>query len=174
MARRDAEFAEYFAAHFDGARRFGYALCGDWGEAEELAQAAFVRVYARWSTVRIATTNAYLRTVVTRLFLDSRRRGKARERSTAELPEVPVEAPLGRVEERMLLVAALQAVPPRQRAVLVLRFVQDMSIEQVAEVMECSAGTVKSQTARGLNALRGAYLDHDGVRRGQALEVRAG
>jgi RNA polymerase sigma-70 factor (sigma-E family) len=174
VARRDAEFAAYFAAHFDGARRIGYALCGDWVEAEELAQAAFVRVYARWSAVRVATTGAYLRTVLTRLFLDSGRRGRARERSTAELPELPVEAPLGRVEERMLLVAALQAVPPRQRTVLVLRFVQDLSIEQVAEVMKCSAGTVKSQTARGLDTLRGAYLERGGARRGQVLDMRAG
>jgi RNA polymerase sigma-70 factor (sigma-E family) len=174
VARRDAEFAEYFAANFDGARRIGYALCGDWVEAEELAQAAFVRVYARWSAVHMATAGAYLRTVVTRLFLDSRRRGRARERSTAELPELPVEAPLGRVEERMVLVAALQAVSPRQRAVLVLRFLQDMSIEQVAEVMNCSAGTVKSQTARGLEALRGDYLARGGVVRGQVLDMRAG
>jgi RNA polymerase sigma-70 factor (sigma-E family) len=153
---RDQEFAEFFTARFDGARRIAYAMCGNWSDAEEIAQHAFVRVYARWAKVRIETVDAYLRTVLTRVFLDTRRRGRSRERVVAELPERPVQ-PDHSSHERMAMQAALMAVPPGQRAVLVLRYVADLSVEQVADALGCSAGTVKSQTARGLATLREAY-----------------
>ncbi|MFD7660298.1 SigE family RNA polymerase sigma factor [Actinosynnema sp. NPDC059797] len=155
--RRDDEFAEFFASRFDQARRTAHALCGNWGEAEEIAQHAFVRVYANWSRVRRDSAEAYLRTVVTRLFLDGRRRWRKREQVVAEPPEVAVPPGTDAADERPPLLAALQRVPPRQRAVLVLRYVHDLSVEQVAEALRCSTGTVKSQTARGLKTLREAY-----------------
>lgn len=154
--RRDTEFAEFFSARFDTARRIVYAMCGDWSEAEEIAQSAFVRVYARWSKVELDTVDAYLRTVLTRGFLDTRRRGRAREQAMAEPPDRIVPAEQG-AEDRVALRAALLAVPPGQRTVLVLRFLADLSVDQVAEALGCTAGTVKSQTARGLVALRAAY-----------------
>ncbi|MBV8932141.1 MAG: SigE family RNA polymerase sigma factor [Kutzneria sp.] len=157
MARRDDDFAEFFAARFDGARRMAYALCGNWQEAEELTQAAFVSMYARWSAIHVDTVDAYLRKVVTRGFLDTKRRRRRREHTVAELPELSVEYELSSVEDRPSLLVALQKVPPRQRAVLVLRFLQDLSVQQVADALRCSTGTVKSQTARGLTALRTAY-----------------
>jgi RNA polymerase sigma-70 factor (sigma-E family) len=153
---RDQEFAEFFSARFEGARRIAYAMCGSWSDAEEIAQNAFVRVYARWAKIRIETVDAYLRTVLTRVFLDSRRRGRSREHAVAELPDRPVP-PDHSSHERLAMHAALMAVPPGQRAVLVLRFVADLSVEQVADALGCSAGTVKSQTARGLATLREAY-----------------
>jgi RNA polymerase sigma-70 factor (sigma-E family) len=153
---RDDEFSRFFASRFDQARRTAHALCGDWGEAEEIAQHAFVRLYAHWPKVRRDSAEAYLRTVVTRLFLDSRRRGRRREQTMASPPESAVEADTSS-DERQPLLTALQHVPPRQRAVLVLRFVHDLSVEQVAEALRCSTGTVKSQTARGLQTLREAY-----------------
>ena len=156
MARRDEEFAEFFSARFDQARRIVHAMCGDWSEAEEITQAAFVRVYARWSKIKLTTAEAYLRTVLTRGFLDTRRRGRAREQSVAEPPELPAPAQAG-PEDRLTMRAALLAVPPGQRTVLVLRFVADLSVEQVAEALGCTTGTVKSQTARGLAALRVVY-----------------
>ena len=156
MRGRDQEFADFFSARFDGARRIAYAMCGSWSDAEEIAQNAFVRVYARWTKVRIETVDAYLRTVLTRVFLDSRRRGRAREHTVADLPDRPVQ-PDQSSHERMAMQAALMAVPPGQRAVLVLRFVADLSVEQVAGTLGCSTGTVKSQTARGLATLREAY-----------------
>ncbi|XVS67049.1 SigE family RNA polymerase sigma factor [Actinosynnema sp. CA-299493] len=153
---RDEEFSRFFASRFDQARRTAYALCGDWLEAEEIAQNAFVRLYAHWPKVRRESAEAYLRTIVTRLFLDSRRRGRGREQAVASPPESTVEADTSS-DERQPLLAALRHVPPRQRAVLVLRYVHDLSIEQAAEVLRCSTGTVKSQTARGLQTLREAY-----------------
>ena len=160
MPGRDQEFAEFFSARFDGARRIAYAMCGSWPDAEEIAQSAFVKLYARWAKIRIETVDAYLRTVLTRVFLDTKRRGRAREQVVAELPDT-VAPPDAGPAERMALRAALLSVPPGQRAVLVLRFVADLSVEQVAETLGCSPGTVKSQTARGLAALRAAYPQDD-------------
>jgi RNA polymerase sigma-70 factor (sigma-E family) len=160
-ATRDAEFADFFAGRFDGARRVAHALCGDWSEAEELAQTAFVRLYAKWSSIRMETVDAYLRTILTRVFLDTRRRGRAREHPVAEPPDRPGRAHEFGTEDREALHAALLAVPPRQRAVLVLRFVADLSTEETARTLKCSTGTVKSQTARGLATLRAAYLGPD-------------
>src|SRR3954453_19542916 len=87
---RDQEFAEFFSARFEGARRIAYAMCGSWSDAEEIAQNAFVRVYARWAKIRIETVDAYLRTVLTRVFLDTKRRGRARGQGGGGRP-----APLG-------------------------------------------------------------------------------
>jgi len=157
---RDQEFAEFFSARFEGARRIAYAMCGSWPDAEEIAQSAFVKMYARWPKIRIETVDAYLRTVLTRVFLDTKRRGRAREQVVAELPET-IAPPDAGPAERLALRAALLTVPPGQRAVLVLRFVADLSIPQVAEILGCTAGTVKSQTARGLTALRAAYGNDD-------------
>jgi RNA polymerase sigma-70 factor (sigma-E family) len=156
VARFDKEFAEFFSARFDKARRTAYAMCGDWVEAEELAQNGFVRLYSHWPKVATRNPDAYLRTILTRLFLDTRRRGRKREQLVAEPPELSLAADHSS-EDRQTLVAALQHVPPKQRAVLVLRIVQDLSVEQVAEALRCSEGTVKSQTSRGLTALRAAY-----------------
>lgn len=160
MRGRDQEFAEFFSARFEGARRIAYAMCGSWPDAEEIAQSAFVKMYARWPKIRIETVDAYLRTVLTRVFLDTKRRGRAREQVVAELPET-IAPPDAGPAERLALRAALLAVPPGQRAVLVLRFVADLSIPQVAEILGCTAGTVKSQTARGLATLRVAYGNDD-------------
>ncbi|MEV0680055.1 SigE family RNA polymerase sigma factor [Actinosynnema sp. NPDC050436] len=155
--RRDDEFARFYANRFDQARRTANALCGDWVEAEEIAQNAFVRVYAHWPRIRAEGADAYLRTVLTRVFLDARRRGRGRERVVAAPPESAVPPDTASAEDRPPLLAALQQVPARQRAVLVLRYVHDLSVEQVAEAMDCSPGTVKSQAARGLATLRDAY-----------------
>jgi RNA polymerase sigma-70 factor (sigma-E family) len=155
---RDGEFAEFFAARFSATCRLAYALCGDRSEGEEIAQNAFVRMYARWPKIRRETADAYLRTVVTRLFLDTRRRGRARERSTAELPDVPVPPDLSELD-RQPLQQALMLLPPRQRAVLLLRFAYDLPIDQVAATLGCSEGTVKSQASRGLALLRDRYAE---------------
>jgi RNA polymerase sigma-70 factor (sigma-E family) len=153
---RDQEFAEFFSARFDGARRIAYAMCGSWTDAEEIAQSAFVRMYPRWTKIRAETVDAYLRTVLTRVFLDTRRRRRAKECAMADLPERPVQ-PDHSYDDLPAMRNALLAVPPGQRAVLVLRFVADLSVEQVAATLGCTTGTVKSQTARGLATLRETY-----------------
>lgn len=160
MAGFDGDFADFYSARFEVARRTAYALCGDWVEAEELAQGSFVRLYAKWPRVAGGNTDGYLRTILVRLFLDTKRRGRAKELLVAETPERSEHSrDLARVDERQSLLAALQNVPPRQRATLVLRVVHDLSNDEVAQVLRCSAGTVKSQLSRGMQALRAAYRD---------------
>jgi DNA-directed RNA polymerase specialized sigma24 family protein len=85
--RRDEEFSEFFTSRFDWARRTAYTLCGDWSEAGEIAQNAFVKAYTKWPSIRRETAEGYVRTIVTRVFLDSRRRGRDCERPVADLPE---------------------------------------------------------------------------------------
>jgi RNA polymerase sigma-70 factor (sigma-E family) len=155
MNDRDREFADYFASRSNTMRGTAFLLCGDWHRAEDLVQTAFVKLYRAWHRIaQHQTIVAYTRRILVRTFLDETRRGFFhREQPTAEHTErsMPVT---GSVEDRMVLLHALTEVPPRQRAVLVLRFWEDLSIEDTAKAMRCTAGTVKSQTARGLDALR--------------------
>ncbi|MCT2587506.1 SigE family RNA polymerase sigma factor [Actinophytocola gossypii] len=155
MQDRDAAFADYFASRSSTMRGTAYLLCGDWHRAEDLVQTAFVKLYRAWH--RIAgheTLDAYTRQILVRTFLDESRRGFFhRERPTAEHDDRS-EPVAGSVEDRMVLLGALADVAPRQRAALVLRYWEDMSVEDTAKALKCTAGTVKSQTARGLDALR--------------------
>jgi RNA polymerase sigma-70 factor (sigma-E family) len=154
MSDRDGAFAEYFAARSGAMRATAYLLCGDWHRAEDLVQAAFTKLYVNWHRVgRHDALDPYVRRIVIRTFIDDGRRGWWRR----ERPqETPVDGPLpeASADDRVDLVRALAAVPPRQRAVLVLRYWEDMSVEDVAAALHCSPGTVKSQAARGLDALR--------------------
>jgi RNA polymerase sigma factor (sigma-70 family) len=97
-----------------------------------------------------------------RVAIDQSRRRSSQEVPTARLGERPAADPTDRVADRALLMAALAELPPRQRACVVLRYYEDLSVETVAEVLGCRTGTVKSQTARGLGALRVAYARHGG------------
>lgn len=149
----DAEFAALFAARARHVRRVAYLLCGDWARAEDLAQTAFAKLYAAWPRLRDAqAAEAYLAKVLTRTFVDDNRRAWRREHPTADLPDRAAgPAP---TDDRLVLLAALATVPPRQRACLVLRFFADCSVAETAQALGCTAGTVKSNTARGLDALR--------------------
>ncbi|GAB3454768.1 SigE family RNA polymerase sigma factor [Actinophytocola sediminis] len=155
MTDRDGAFAEYFRSRSSVLRGTAYLLCGDWHRAEDLVQITFVKLFRSWNRVAARDTlDAYTRQILVRTFLDEARRGFFhRERPTAEHTEqfAPV---IGNVEDRLVVLRALAEVAPRQRAALVLRFWEDMSVEDTASAMNCTAGTVKSQTARGLEALR--------------------
>jgi RNA polymerase sigma-70 factor (sigma-E family) len=160
----DAGFSEYVAAHAEQVRFTAYLLCGDWHEAEDLAQSAFVRLYLAWDRIdRTEPINAYVRKIVTRTYLNERRRlWRKLERLTSAPPEPPSElAPAP--EQRMLVMSALAQVPRRQRAALVLRYWEDLSLAETADVLGCSVGNVKSQCARGLLRLR-ELLPSDMVR----------
>ena len=94
--------------------------------------------------------------------IEQARKKSSREVPAAHLRDRSVEDPSGQVVDRMLLMAALAELPARQRACVVLRYYEDLSVEAVAETLGCRTGTVKSQTARGLDALRAAYARHGG------------
>ena len=151
------QFGEYFAARRDTVRRTAYLLCGDWHWADDLTQAAFVRLAAAWSTVRDRRAlDAFVRTCLVRVYLaETRRLWRRRERPYGEPPDVaePHDGP-ERLAQRELFAAALRRLPARQRATLVCRFYQELDVAETAAVLGCSVGTVKSQTARGLAALR--------------------
>lgn len=153
----EQEFAEYFARRQDAVRRTAYLLCGDWHRADDLAQIAFVALHRRWRKIRDrAALDAYVRKTVVRASIDESRRPWRRERYVDEMPE-PAPNTEGidhQVATREALLAGLRQVPPRQRAVLVLRYFEGLDVSGAAKALGCSEGTVKSQTARGLAALR--------------------
>ena len=154
MARRDEEFSQLYTARAAVLRRTAFLLCGDWHLAEDLVQTAFVKLYLAWHRIeRVEQLDGYVRRIIVRNFLDEKRRPWRRVRVTDTLPEQPAPE-RGDLGERMLLGRALASLPRRQRATLVLRFWEDLSVEETARVLEMSTGTVKSYTARGLQALR--------------------
>lgn len=150
----DADFSRYFAARAHTLRATAYLLCGDWHRAEDLTQTALTKLYVVWpSLARHDALDGYARKIIVRTFLaENRRSWRRREQLTDAPPEWPAGEP--EPEHRVLVREALRVVPPRQRAVLVLRYWNDLSVEQTAAALGCGTGTVKSQAARGLAALR--------------------
>ncbi len=151
---RDAEFADYVAARMPSFRRIAMLLCHDWHRADDLVQSAITKLYVHWYRAKAADNmDAYVRAIVVREFLDDRRSGWVRRVAlSGHLPDTPAVSQ--DPDLAIDLDAALASLPPRQRATLVLRFYSDLSVEQSARVLGCSAGTVKSQTARALDSLR--------------------
>jgi len=156
----EREFADYFRARRDMVRRTAYMMCGDWHKADDHAQAAFVALHRNWRKIRDREAiDSWMRRTLTRAVIDESRRPWRREKSTADHVEVAVPPAADTMATRQVLVDGLRTVPPRQRAVLVLRFFEGLDVAETAKVMGCSEGTVKSQTARGLEALRAALGD---------------
>lgn len=158
--KAEADFRGWVSTSRDSLRRTAFLLCGDWFLADDLVQDALSRVFARWDKVAAGgDPTPYARRVVVNLYLDHRRRPSRREAPTDDLPDVAVVDSPSVDGDRDRLVAALRAVPPGQRAVLVLRYWDDLSIEQTARLLGTTAGNVKSQSSRGLDALRVALAD---------------
>jgi RNA polymerase sigma-70 factor (sigma-E family) len=153
-------FREFVRVRFEPLRALAYVTCGDWQTAEDAVAGALARLYLRWN--KVTAPDAYARTMVVRAAIGEKRRPWRREHSAGDmLPDVPGPDPSGHVDERLRLAAALRQVPPRQRAVLVLRFLEGLSVEETAEVLGCRTGTVKSQSARGLDTLRAVLAAED-------------
>ncbi|MBP0455499.1 SigE family RNA polymerase sigma factor [Kitasatospora sp. RG8] len=155
--QRDAEFTEFVASRAAWLRKVAYLLCTDWHRADDLVQETVTKLYVHWNRVSGAeNTDGYARTVLVNTFLAEQRspwgRWTARRRGDGALPEAAVSA--HDLDASVDLRTALAALPPRQRATVVLRYYCDLTVEQTAEAMDCSAGNVKSQTSRGLAALR--------------------
>ena len=142
--------------------RLAFLLTGDAHLAEDLVQVSLVKVMGRWEAVTAGgDPHGYVRTVLLRTALGWRRRRWNGERPSERLPERADDTDaVGTVVVRERLRRALHGLPPRQRAAVVLRHYEDMSEADVARALHCSVGTVKSQTARGLERLR-ALLDDD-------------
>lgn len=163
MRQTDEEdFARFAAAHQDWLVRVGSALAGDGHAGQDLAQEALVKAYTRWRRVSSADNpRAYLRQVLVRCAIDATRRPWRREVSTDPADPSGADRPHPRqadhaqsLVDRDHVNAALDSLPPRQRQVLVLRFVEDLDVATTARLLRIREGTVKSTTSAGLAALR--------------------
>jgi len=149
----DAEFAAFVHATRRRLCRLAYLVCGDRDRAEDVVQTALAQVYARWGNIRRDEgPHKYVHRAVVNAAIDERRRPWRREHPSDQLPDLPSPHDDGLT---LHVVSALAALPPRQRAVVVLRYVEDLDVEHTADLLGISTGTVKSQAAKGLEALRG-------------------
>jgi RNA polymerase sigma-70 factor (sigma-E family) len=154
----DDDFASFFTNAWPRLFRTALAISGDRGLAEDAVQMGFAKAYASWKRVQAADhPEAYVRRIVVNEVLGIRRRGWwRREQSRDEVPTSADERSLEHeAVDRAVLWDAVSALPPRQRAVVVLRYYADLSEADIADALGCSRGTVKSQAAAGLNNLRG-------------------
>jgi RNA polymerase sigma-70 factor (sigma-E family) len=154
--RDEQQFAEFATAARDRMRRTAYLISGDWELASDIVQEALIRVYVAWPRIdHQGGLHAYARRCLMNVAIDM-----GRKRSSTELPtehdamDRPAGAADHGVPAREALMMALRALPPRQRACVVLRFFEDLSVHDTALVLGCQEGTVKSQTARALDFLR--------------------
>jgi RNA polymerase sigma-70 factor (sigma-E family) len=148
--RRDEKFSEFFAARAPALRRTAYLIVRDWHGAEDVTQLGFARLYVVWPRVRPETLEAYTRKIVVNEALGWLRR-RRRDHVTDLVPDEPAVVP----EETSLDVGrALDLLPAQQRAIVALRFLDDLSVAEVARILEIAEGTVKSQTSRALATLR--------------------
>jgi len=160
MRRRDEdEFTEFAAVTVRRLRRTAYLMCGDWHRAEDAAQDALVKVYRRWNRIeRGDSLVGYAHRCVVTAVLDQSRRPWRREHLddpgvvTENAPMLPDG--LDAIHDRSVVMNALAALPPGQRACVVLRHYADLSVEQTAGILHIGPGAVKSQTSRGLARLR--------------------
>ena len=150
------EFAQFFASAWPRLLRTTYAVAGDRQRAEDALQTAFAQAYAAWGRVsRADDPLAYVRKMAVNAALSQHRLAfRRRESTVGELPERLLAAEDEQVLARDEVWLAVRALPPRQRAVVVLRYYEDLSERQIADVLRCRPGTVKSQASAALATLR--------------------
>jgi len=157
--RARTEFERFAAGHADALLRSAYLMAGDRGEAEDLVQECLLRLARKWPRVRsMEHPGAYARRVLFNMILDGGRQ-RARRRTELLVAETTdrdggAGQATAALEARVELVQALGGLPSRQRAVLVLRYFADLPATEVALILDCSPGTVKSSTSRALERLR--------------------
>jgi RNA polymerase sigma-70 factor (sigma-E family) len=151
----EAAYREYVTGRMEVMRRVAYLLCRDWHTADDLVSITIGKLYRHWARVGGSRgVDAYVRRILLRVWLDEKRRPwRRREEPTERLPELESVAEY-RVVDRDQLLYLLDGLPKRRRAAVVLRLYCDLSVEETAEILGCTEGTVKSQTARGLDTLR--------------------
>jgi RNA polymerase sigma-70 factor (sigma-E family) len=146
---REAAFTEFYLARRSALRRTAYLVVRDWHIAEDLTQQSMVKLYAAWPRVRAETVDAYARRTVVNECLSYLRR--AREVPVEHLPD---RTTTGADQHPLDLGSALDLLPPRQRAIIALRFLDDLPVTEVASALSITDGTVKSQTSKALATLR--------------------
>ena len=154
------DFADYAVTARPRLRRQAFLLCGDWHEADDLVQDTLDVMYRRWPDLKRPTgLHGYAQKVLVHRFISARRRLRwQREIPYAEPPH-QLQTYHDTMDLRVSLLAHLRRLPPRQRTVIVLRFWEDLSIEQTAAAMGISPGTVASQNHKAMAALRSSLAD---------------
>jgi RNA polymerase sigma-70 factor (sigma-E family) len=156
MSSPEQEYREFAGSRAASLHRTAYLLCGDWHLADDLVQETFVQSFRHWRRVQRADNqNAYVKRILINEFNRHWRRYGRLPVADNDRLEVAVPDISDEVVSRADLLRALLTLPARQRATVVLRYLEGMSERETAAVMRCSEGTVKSQTARALNALAG-------------------
>jgi RNA polymerase sigma-70 factor (sigma-E family) len=159
----DEDFGQFVAARGRALCRTAYLLTGDWQVGEDLVQEALTRTYLRRRRLRSETAlEPYARRVLVSLFLSSRRRHWHRELPFADVPDQAANDQLAAVDDRSGLWPALLRLSAQQRAVLVLRYFEDQTEADIAAVLGCSPGAVKTHAARGLERLRQSMAVSEG------------
>lgn len=156
MARRDPDaYAEFVAGRSAALHRTAYLMVGDAGLAQDVVQEALIRAWTAWPRLRNpGAVEGYTRRAITTIAIDWSRKRSSSERPSDDLPDHPQDAPQAGVADREWLWQAVQALPTRQRAAIVLRFYSDLTEAQTADAMDCAVGTVKSQVHAALRNLR--------------------
>lgn len=153
-ATSEDEFADFVAGALPRLLRFGHVLTGNPAAAEDLVQTALGRSLRAWRLHRIDDPHAFVRKVMVNSYASWYRRQGSREIVTADLPSRESTDDMSvRLDDRDAVWRALLVLPPRQRAVVVLRYYEDLSELEIAALMGTTAGTVKSQSARALRRL---------------------
>ena len=174
-ARERQQFEEFMTSRWPALVRLAFGLTGDRWLAEDLAQTALASAYASWWRVRRADDpDAYVRRILINASKSRFRRQRPSEQPAATAPEAAVADPTAAVDERSALLAALHALPQRQRAVVVLRYWEDLTDAQAGALLGCSASTVRSQAARALAKLRASGALADAGPDGTAPRRQAG
>ncbi|HVT63609.1 MAG TPA: SigE family RNA polymerase sigma factor [Mycobacteriales bacterium] len=163
MRERGSDFDDFVVASAPALLRMSIALTGDRGAAEDLLQDVLERMYVAWP--RIDEPSAYARRALVNASSNRwRLRARRPEHAVAALPEVAIADSADAQSHRDELVRAVAMLPARQRAVVVLRFLEDLSEAETARALGCTTGTVKSQTARALSKLRELIPSHSTMR----------
>jgi RNA polymerase sigma-70 factor (sigma-E family) len=153
--RADSEYLALVHGRVVGLRRTAYLLCGDAHQADDIVQETLTKLYTRWPKINhVENIDAYVNTMLVRVFLDERRRGWWKVALLDWLPERVAPSSSSSSDDRSVVRTALMELPPRQRAVVVLRYLCDLPVKEVAQHLGCSEGTVKSQCAHALDRLR--------------------
>jgi RNA polymerase sigma-70 factor (sigma-E family) len=155
-------FEEYAQSAWPSLYRYAYLLTGNHADAEDVAQQTLIKAHGSWSRVTGSESpSAYLRRILTNTFLSQRRPSGRRLELLTDAPPEAVVAPACGPEERMALWPHVRSLPPRQRAVIVLRYYEQLSEQEIADTLGCSRGTVKSTAHHALRALRAAIGSDD-------------
>lgn len=149
--RDEAAFRAFVVERQTVLRQRAFLLCGNWADSDELVQEALARVYVAWPRIGAGAQAAYTRRTMMNLYLNDQRK-RRRELLTDDTPEPMLSEPDR--ELALTLTDLLKDLPEKQRAVLVLRFWEDLTVPQIAECTGVAEGTIKSQISRGLAALR--------------------